>query len=290
MINITIELILIALSVAVSTSIVGTFLMLRGIALMSDAISHAIVLGIICMFLVTKQLHSPLLIVGATAAGMLTVMITEHIIQTRRIKKDAAIGLVYPLFFSLGVILTSYFARNVHIDTDMVLLGELAFAPFDRIIYNGFDLGPSALWTMGTITFLVIFVITLLWKELTLATFDATQSYLQGFKPQLLYYLLMLLTNITVVGAFNVVGSIVVVALMVCPPASAYLVCNRLENLVFTALLFGCTSATLGCLFALSFDLSIAGMIASVNGLLFAITLCIRNRFLRKSFANSIST
>lgn len=243
--------------------------MLRGIALISDAISHALVLGIVVMFLLTQQLYSPLLILGASAAGMLTVVLTEYSIQTRKIKEDAALGLIYPLLFSIGIILTSYYARNTHIDTDMVLLGELAFAPFDRLYYGSLDLGPQALWTMGTIMTCVLFACIALFKELTLATFDTTEAYLHGFKPDVLYYLLMALANITVVGAFNVVGSIVVVALIITPSATAFLYTRHLKDLLILSCCLSSLSALLGCFCAIWLDISIAGSIACCNGALF---------------------
>jgi manganese/zinc/iron transport system permease protein len=270
------ELIVIALLVAIPTSLVGTFLMLRGIALIADAISHALVLGIVVMFLITQQLHSPLLIIGASAAGMLTVFLTEYVIQTHNIKKDAALGLVYPLLFSWGIVITSYCARNTHIDTDMVLLGELAFAPFDRWYYNSIDLGPLALWSMGSITFFTILCIILFYKQLVLATCDATQAYLQNSHPQVMYYLLMMLTTVTVVGSFNVVGSIVVVALIITPPATASLITHRLHHLILLSCGIGSMSAVFGCLIATALDVSIAGTIACCNGIFFLTVLSIQ--------------
>src|SRR3990170_3366249 len=115
------ELILIAVVAAVACTLPGVFLVLRGVALMSDAISHSILLGIVLMFLFMHQLHSPILIFGAALAGVCTVVCTEVLINTRRIQKDTAIGLVFPLFFSLGVILISQYARDVHLDMDMVI-------------------------------------------------------------------------------------------------------------------------------------------------------------------------
>src|SRR5260221_5607357 len=144
-----VEIVMIAILAAVTCCLPGVFLVLRGVAMMSDAISHAILLGIVVMFLLVQSLTSPLLIVGASLSGILTVLCTEMIIKSKRLKQDAAIGLVFPLFFSVGVILVSQCARNVHLDTDMVLLGELAFAPFNRLVLQGIDCGPSALWVMS---------------------------------------------------------------------------------------------------------------------------------------------
>lgn len=269
MMMVQLEILCIAILVSVACVLPGVFLVLRGVALMSDAISHAILPGIAIMFLLVHQLDSPLLIVGASLAGLLTVFFTEALIQTERLKKDAAIGLVFPLFFSVGVIIISQCARNVHLDVDMVLLGELAFAPFNRFILYDFDLGPQAVWVMGTILVINALFIYLFFKELALTTFDVTQAHLFGFLPMVLHYGLMTITSITAVGAFDVVGSIVVVALMITPPATAYLLTRRLPHMLFVSIGIGIVAAMLGYLCAMYFDVSIAGSIATMTGLLF---------------------
>lgn len=273
MLMVQLEILCIAILVSVACVLPGVFLVLRGVALMSDAISHAILPGIAIMFLLVHQLDSPLLIVGASLAGLLTVFFTEALIQTERLKKDAAIGLVFPLFFSVGVIIISQCARNVHLDIDMVLLGELAFAPFNRFVVYGFDVGPQALWVMGTILVINSLFVYFFFKELALTTFDATQARLFGFLPMALHYGLMAITSITAVGAFDVVGSIVVVALMITPPATAYLVTRRLSHMLFMSIVNGVVASVLGYFCAMYFDVSIAGSIATMTGLLFVCAL-----------------
>lgn len=268
---IQIELLAIAVAAAVACTLPGVFLVLRGVALMSDAISHAILLGIVTMFLLTQQLYTPFLLLGAACAGLATVMGTQALIHSQLIKKDAAIGLVYPLFFSIGVILITLFAHNVHIDADMVLLGELAFAPFNRIIFNDTDYGPIALWQLLTIIGINSAFIFLFYKELSLSIFDADYATISGFRPTLLYYGLMAITSITAVGAFDAVGSIVVVALMIVPPASAFLLTQSLRDMIITSIFLSILSALGGYLMATIFDVTIAGSIATVAGLIFAI-------------------
>jgi len=264
-----IELIGIAILTAITCALPGVFLVLRGVAMMSDAISHAILLGIAIMFLIVKQLDSPLLIFGAAAAGILTVVCTEMIIKSKRLKQDAAIGLIFPFFFSVGVILISQYARNVHLDIDMVLLGELAFAPFNRMIIAGMDCGPYALWVVGA-TFLINGAfIGLFYKELVLTTFDATLATMSGFSPAILYYGLMTITSITAVATFDIVGSIMVVALMITTPATAYLVAKKVDYMIVLSLVFASLSAFFGYFFACCADVSIAGSIACMTGVLF---------------------
>jgi manganese/zinc/iron transport system permease protein len=268
-----IEIMLIASLTAVTCAIPGVFLVLRRVSLMSDAISHAILLGIVVAFFATKNLSSPLLIVGAAAVGLLTVVLTEMLINTQKIKKDAAIGLVFPLLFSVGVILLNKFATDVHLDADCVLFGEIAFTPFNRLIVHNVDLGPQALWVIAaSFVFNVLFV-ALLYKELKISTFDAGLAASLGFAPALLNYALMTVVSVTAVASFESVGSILVVALMIAPPSAAYLLTDRLSHMIYLSAGLGIASAIGGYALAHQLDASIAGSIATFSGILFLLTL-----------------
>ena len=264
-----IELQLIASVVAVACALPGTFLVLRRMAMMSDAISHVVLLGIVLGFFVTQDLKSPLLILAAALTGLLTVSLVEMLNRTRLVKEDAAIGLVFPLLFSLAVILVSLYAGNIHLDTDAVLLGELAFAPFDRMVLFGYDLMPKSLFVMGIILLLNILFISILYKELKLATFDAGLAAALGFAPGLIHYGLMALISVTAVGAFDAVGSVLVVAFMIAPAAAAYLLTDRLPVMLGLGALFGVISAIAGFHLANRFDANIAGSMATVAGVIF---------------------
>jgi manganese/zinc/iron transport system permease protein len=206
---------------------------------------------------------------------VVTVSLVELLHRTRLVREDAAIGLVFPLMFSIGVILISRFAGNVHLDIDAVLLGELAFAPFNRFYVLGYDLGPRALYVMGGILLLNILFILLLYKELKLATFDAGLAAALGFSPWLIHYGLMTLVSITAVGAFDAVGSILVVALMIAPPAAAYLLTDRLPRLIGLSALIGIASALSGYWLARALDASIAGAMATMAGVLFGLAFLV---------------
>ena len=267
-----IEIQVIAVVVAAACALLGVFLVLRRTAMMSDAISHTVLLGIVLAYFVVQDLASPLLIVGAAATGLLTVWLVELLSGTRLVKEDAAIGLVFPALFSLAVILISRFARGVHLDVDMVLLGELAFAPFDRLIIFGLDL-PRALVVMGVILIINIAFILLFYKELKLATFDAGLAATLGFAPVLLHYALMGLVSVTAVGAFDAVGSILVVALMVTPAAAAYLLTDDLRKMLLLSVLLGAASAIAGYWLARAVDGNIAGAMATMTGVFFLLVL-----------------
>lgn len=267
-----IEIQLIAAIVAVACALPGVFLVLRRMALMSDAISHTVLLGIVLSFLVLQSLHSPWLILGAAAMGVFTVALVELLNNTGLVKQDAAIGLVFPALFSIAVILISRFARGVHLDVDAVLLGELAFAPFDRMTLLGFDL-PKALVVMSVVLGLNVLFITLFYKELKLATFDAGLAATLGFSPVLLHYALMSLVSITAVGAFDAVGSILVVALMVTPAAAAYLLTDDLRRMLALSALIAVVSAIGGYWLARGLNANIAGSMATVTGGVFVLVL-----------------
>lgn len=267
-----IEIQLIAAVVAAACALPGVFLVLRRMALMSDAISHSILLGIVIAFFVTEDLTSPGLVAGAALTGLLTVILVESLHNTRRVKEDAAIGLVFPLLFSLGVILIARYAGSVHLDTDAVLLGELAFAPFERLHFWGLDWGPKSLLLMGAVLLLNGVFIALFYKELKIATFDAALAAALGFSPKLIHYGLMAMVSVTAVGSFDAVGSVLVVALMVGPPATAYLLTDRLAVMLFLSAGLGVAGATGGYWLAHLLDASIAGSMATVVGLLFAVS------------------
>lgn len=267
------EIILLACVVASACAIPGVFLVLRKVALMSDAISHAILLGIVLMFFLIKDLHSPLLIISAALTGLATVYLTELIISSKLIKKDAAIGLIFPVFFSLAVILINRFANDIHLDQDAILLGELAFAPFNRLLIGSMDLGPLSLWIMLAILLLNSLFVFVYYKELKLVTFDPALAATLGFTPALMHYGLMSCVSITAVGAFDAVGSILVVALIIAPPSTAYLLTRRISHMLGLSVLFGCLSAISGYGLAMIIDGSIAGAMATMTGVFFGLAL-----------------
>ncbi len=271
MINPQIEIQLIAIIVSVACVIPGVFLILRRMSMMSDAISHTILLGIVLAFFATHDLTSPLLIVGAALMGTLTVYLVEVMHNTKLISEDSSIGLIFPFLFSIGVILISIYAGNVHLDTDAVLLGEIAFAPFNRFVVRGKDIGPKALYVMGSILLLNIIYLFLFYKELKLTTFDEKLAAVLGFSPIFIHYSLMSMVSITAVGAFDSVGSILVIAFMAGPSASAYLITDDLKRMILLSIVIGILSAISGYWLSVLFDVSIAGSMAGMVGLIFFI-------------------
>src|ERR671917_596734 len=163
---------LVGVAAATSCALVGAFLVLRKMAMMADAISHAILPGLVAGYFLA---HGPNLLagfLGAAAAGMLTVSLVELLNRSGRVKEDAAIGLVFPALFALGTFLVSKYFANVHLDADAVLYGEIAFAPFDRLVAGGYDVGPRPLWVLGALSVVNFLFVAVFYKELKLATFD----------------------------------------------------------------------------------------------------------------------
>ncbi len=274
-----IEIQLIASLVAIACAIPGTFLVLRKMALISDAISHSVLPGLVVGFFLSHDLNSPLLIVMGTLSGVLTVVLVEYIQKTGLVKEDTAIGLVFPALFSIGVIMIAKNANDVHLDVDAVLLGELAFTPFDRLIINGMDLGAKSIWVISSILLVTLTLLITFFKELKISTFDAGLATALGFSPIAIHYGLMTVASVTTVGAFDAVGAILVVALMIAPSATAYMLTNDLKKMLVLSIFFGVFSAIAGYWLAHFLDASIAGSMTTMLGLVFlAVYLFAPNR------------
>jgi manganese/zinc/iron transport system permease protein len=171
----------------------------------------------------------------------------------------------------VGVVLISRYAGDVHLDTDAVLLGELAFAPFDRFMLGGYDLGPRGLYVVGGTGLATAGFIYAFYKELKCATFDPGHAAALGLSPVLLHYGLMSVVSMTAVAAFDIVGSILVIALFVGPPASAYLLTDRLPRMMALSMGIAMASAIAGYWGARALDVSIAGSMATMVGVAFTL-------------------
>lgn len=256
---------------AASSSLVGTFLILRRMAMMADAISHAILPGLVIAYYLASGPNLLMGVVGASLAGVTTVLLVEMLQRTGLVKSDAAIGIVFPALFALGTYMVSRHFSSVHLDADAILFGEIAFAPFDRLIIGGNDLGSQPMIVLGGLTVLNLVLVLLFYKELKLSTFDAGLSAALGFSPIILHYGLMVAVSMTTVGAFSAVGAILVIALMIVPAATAYLLTDRLGLMIGLSVAVGTVSAVLGYYAAVALDVSISGMITVVAGGIFGV-------------------
>lgn len=263
----TVDLIIVATACLVSTAaaLLGCFLLLRRMVLLSDAISHTVFPGIVLAFWLSGGERATLVaLAGAALAGLLTVMLVHWLTATGRVKNDAAIGLVFPALFSLGVLAVSLYFRNVHLDLDAVLYGEIAYAPFNTLEVFGRPLGPESLWLSGGLALIDLAFVLLFYKELKLSTFDPDLAAALGFYPGLVHYALMGLVSLTAVVSFQSVGAILIVALLSIPAAAAYLLTHRLSLMLVVAVAMGVVASVVGYLLAILWDAAIAAMIATV--------------------------
>lgn len=257
---------------AMAAALPGAFLVLRGSALLSDAIGHAVVFGVAVTWLVTGLIAGPVQVMGAGAAGLVTVMAIEALTRSGRLRRDAAMGLVYPTLFAAGVLIINLFARRIHLDTDTVLLGEIAFVWLDTTTIAGAEL-PRATLALGTCALLNAGYVALFWKELKCASFDPDFARLQGMRPGAVMAGLLALTSATAVAALDAVGAILFVAFVIVPAATAQLLTHRLSVLVVLSALLGAGSALLGHFAAFATDASIGGMMALMTGGFFTLAL-----------------
>ena len=269
-----VTIVLIGALVGIAASLLGAFLVLRRESMLSDAISHSVLIGIVLAYLLTGALDSPVHVVGAALAGLVTVWLTDLLARSRQVKSDAAIGLVFPALFALAVLLINVYARDVHLDADAVLLGEIGFAWLDVVSVGPLQVARS-LVTMLVITLVNVAFVVFLYKELKLATFDAMLATALGYRPALVGYGLLALVSVTAVGAFDAVGAILFVAFVIVPPTAAYLVTDRLWRMLALGCVVAIGSSIGGYALALAYDVSIGGAMASLTGAFLLLALIV---------------
>jgi manganese/zinc/iron transport system permease protein len=267
------ELMLLVAVVAVSCAVPGVFLVLRRLALLSDAIGHVILFGIVVSFIVVRDLNSPWLAIGAAASGVLAVALIELFQRSRLVREDAAVGLVFPALFSLAVLLVVRNTANIHLDVDRVLLGDAGLSTLNRREWSGYDVGPRAMLPAGLVLLANFLFVGMCYKELKVATFDPALAATFGFVPTLLHYLLTGLVSLTTVVAFDAAGPVMTIALMVVPPATAWLLSKRLSVMIGLSVVFAISGALVGSGLAIWWDSSIAGAVAVILGLQFGVVL-----------------
>jgi manganese/zinc/iron transport system permease protein len=270
------DIYIIATAILVSTScaLLGCFLVLRKMAMVGDAISHAVLPGIVLAFLISGTRDSATMLIGAAMIGILTTFIIEFFHTKAHLQTDASIGITFTWLFAIGVIMISLFAGKVDLDQDCVLYGEIAYVPLDHLVTaDGTNLGPRALYIMGVVLTAVILFITFGYKELFLTTFDPSFARAIGISTTLWHYMLMGSVSATTVASFESVGAILVVALLIGPPATAYLITDDLKIMLLLSVLIGIIVSVSGFYIAVWLDGSIAGAIAMMCGIVFMITI-----------------
>ncbi|CAM3193555.1 metal ABC transporter permease [Streptobacillus ratti] len=267
----SLTILIVAILTAISCSVLGVFLVLKNMSMLTDAISHTILLGIVLSFFIAKSLDSPLLVLGATLMGLITVYLVELITSSKLVKEDAAIGVVLSFLFSIAVILISKYTANVHLDIDAVLLGEIAFVPFYTMDIFGVTISRAIVYGLIICTVNILFV-TIFFKELKISIFDKALAFSLGLYPSLIHYLLMTLVSTTSVISFESVGAMLLISFMIGPPISAYLISKDIKSMIMISIIIDIIASIIGYYIAIYLDISIAGMIAVVIGIIF---LCV---------------
>lgn len=284
-----------ALFAAIACSVLGSYLVLRRQSLMGDAISHSVLPGIVVAFLVTGSRGTVGIFIGAAIAGVASAFLIEVIRRLGHVDESASMGVVFSTFFALGIVaMEQAAARNVDLDADCLLHGQLEtifwYPPNDwgaLLSWSTLASVPGEVYTSAVTALLVIIFVVLLWKELMITSFDAALASSLGFRSEVIHQVLMVLLACAVVASFKTVGSILVIALLVCPPATARLCTDRLSTHIILSVVFSCLACIVGYLVAafgplwLGYDQSVntAGMIAVISGVLLAIAILVAPRY-----------
>ncbi len=265
--------------VAIPCAILGCYLVLRRMVMIGDAISHAVLPGIVLAFMLTDKMDTLPLLIGAGSLGMLTTFLIEFLHRKVRLQEDASIGVTFTWLFAIGVILVSTFVSNVHIDQECVLYGDLVNIPFDLMEIGGKEMGPVAIWTLGLVNLCVLAFVWIFYRQLFITTFDPSFAVAIGISATLWHYALMGAVSMVSVASFESVGAILVVAFLVAPAATAYLLTDNFKLMLGLSVLFGIASAILGYLLAISLNSSAAGGMVTVAGGIFGLVFVLSPRY-----------
>ncbi|MBE7558988.1 metal ABC transporter permease [bacterium] len=262
---------------AMSCALLGNYLVLRRMSMMGDAISHAVLPGLAAAYLLTGSRDSVTMFAGAAVVGVLTALLVQGLYRLGRLEEGAAMGVVFTSLFALGLILLRQAADHVDLDPGCVLYGAVELSPLDTIRLWGWDVPRAAIVNGATLACNALFVL-LFYKELRLSSFDPALATALGINAQVMHYLLMTLVAATAVAAFESVGSILVIAMLIVPPATAYLLTRRLGVMIGLSLVLAALSALLGHLSAITVpgwfgfsDTSTAAMMAVAAGAIFSV-------------------
>lgn len=272
-----IEIVLIMVFTSVACALPGVYLVLRKWSMMGDAISHSVLLGIVLAYLLCRDLNSPYLLIGASIFALVSVYCVELLSKISKAKMDSALGITFTFFFSVAVIIVSRFLSNSHIDIDMVLLGEVAFAPLRRITVWGISL-PYSLIQMAVICILNCLIIVFLHRGLKVSSFDQNFARVAGFSLIFFQIVLMTMVSFSTVAAFDAVGAVLVVSFLVTPAATAYFFTDRLSMMMLLTAIIAIFTSILGSILALKFNVPYSGAVASVAGILFFLAFCFNRR------------
>jgi manganese/zinc/iron transport system permease protein len=258
--------------VSLACGLIGAFIVVRKLALMGDAISHGILPGLALAFIITQSKDLIPMFVGACIAGLLCSFCIEWLQKVSPLKADAALGLTFTSFFALGVLLITQMGNHAHIDSECLLYGEIGFTPLaETINWGSFELGPRPLVTMALVTIGIILTIVVFYRQLIVTSFDETLSISLGLPIKVIHYGLMLLLAITIVAAFESVGVILVIAMLIFPSTTASFFFSRMPSILFCVPALSLVYSLGGFFMARWLDCSIAASMVVIAMVCFAI-------------------
>jgi len=262
-----------------SCGLLGAFLVLRRMSLLGDAISHAVLPGIALAFLISGSRDIFPMLLGAAGFGLLSVFLIETLQKKWRVQEDASMGIIYTALFAAGVIIISAFAGHIDLDQECVLYGEIAYTPWDTLTAGGRNLGPRPVWLLGIVFLIDILFVLLFYKELKISSFDPALGISLGFNVTLIHYMFMGAVSLSTVAAFESVGAILVVAMLIVPGATACLWTDRLSRMLLLSVLFGAIAAAAGYFLAVIWDSSIAGAMTVAAGFVLLLSIFFSPRY-----------
>ena len=258
----------------VACAIVGCFLVLRRMSMMGDALSHAVLPGLVVAFLFSQSLNIIPLFLGAIAVGLVTTFLIQALHQYAHVPSDASMGVVFTSLFALGVVLIKKFVVG-HFDIACVYAGSLELVVLAETVAGI----PRPLFTTLAVLIVNVLLLSLLWKELKLSSFDPALATTMGLSATAMHYLLMTVVAVTSVASFEAVGSILVVAMLIVPAATAHLFSDRLAVMVVLSAVIGVLASVLGYAAAKYWDTNIAGMMTVAAGTLYALAVLLSPRY-----------
>jgi manganese/zinc/iron transport system permease protein len=256
---------------AIACGVPGSFLVLRRMSLAGDAISHSVLPGIVIGFLISGSLHSPWLIAGAALSGWLTVMLIELLHRHGGVREDAATGVLFTAMFSIGVVLLKSNAGKIDLDPDCILFGNLETAIHGtRVTWAGMEI-PSIVITTGMAAAGGLAFVTAFYHRLLGTSFDPSLARLTRQSPALTQSLLLAVTSAVVVAAFQTVGAVMSVALLVLPAASALLITRTLPHLLVAVVFHGVLSSIGGLYLAVWLNINFGASVILAGSCIFLI-------------------
>jgi len=270
---------------AMSCALLGCYLVLRRESMMGDAISHAVLPGLAIAFLITGSRGSVPMLVGATIIGIMTAFLVQFIYRLGGLDKGASMGVIFTTLFALGLILIRQAADHVDLDPGCVLYGAIELTPLDVYPIFGVEI-PRAAVTNGAMLLINLIFVTLFYKELKITSFDPALATTMGINANIMHYVLMTLVAATTIASFESVGSILVIAMLIVPGATAHLLTDRLSTMLVLSLGIAAAGAFLGHVSAITVptwigfrDTSTAGMMAVVVGVIFLLAFLFALRY-----------